>query len=337
MRHLMTLKHKELSPFFDKSSPFFDRDSEPDYGKTINKYTYNCNNCSKMYKTPQGLWCHSKKCISNTENMLLYDNNKKMKKSEDSSEKELTTDKYILEYLKKSSDFQEFIAEQTNEMRNIIVEQNEKIIELSKKESIVYNTTNNTTNNNNIVNSNNSNSNNSNTMNNHLNINLFLNEKCKDALNIDDFVNSLKMDFSDLEYLGANGYAEGISNILLKGLKGLDVYKRPIHCTDIKRETFYVKDEDIWEKDDDENKKVKKVIDKVSRNNMKNVITWKNSTPECDVVNSNAYNFHINIMKQSLNGGTKEKVEKNENKIRKNLAKSVFIHKNSREQITNNK
>jgi len=251
-----------------------------------------CNNCMAIYHSKQGLWNHKQKC------------------------KEVPTPAP-----QQPPDLAQMfmtMVKQNNEFKELILEQNEKdqelktaIIELSKRENMVIHNTNNT------------NSNNTN----HFNINLFLNEKCKDALNITDFVNSLTIDFEDLEYVGNNGYVDGITNLFVKGLKELDIYKRPIHCTDVKRETLYIKDDDVWEKDTHVNSKIKKVIGKIANKNIMKISSWQHAHPECSVLDSSAYNLHMRIMKQSLNGGPPEQSDRNDSKILKNIARIVYIDK----------
>jgi hypothetical protein len=109
------------------------------------------------------------------------------------------------------------------------------------------------------------------------NLQFFLNETCKNAMNLTDFVNSLQLQLSDLENVGKLGYVDGISSIIVKNLNALDETTRPIHCTDKKRETFYVKDEDKWEKDDDQKKKIKKVINKVAFKNQNLLAKFKDT------------------------------------------------------------
>ena len=131
------------------------------------------------------------------------------------------------------------VVKQNQEFQKLIIEQNKQIVSLSKTINITNNNCTTVTNNS-------------------FNINLFLNEKCKDALNIKDFVHSLNLTLSDLENVGTTGFINGISNIFVKGLKELDIYKRPVHCSDLKRETIYIKGEHAWEKENEEKEKIKK-------------------------------------------------------------------------------
>ena len=157
------------------------------------------------------------------------------------------------------------------------------------------------------------------------NLNLFLNETCKDAMNIMDFVDSIKLQLNDLEKVGELGYVEGISNIIVKNLKELDVNKRPVHCTDKKRETMYIKDEDKWEKDE-EGLKLHKVVRKVACKNQNLIPKFKEKHPDCGKYNSKFSDQYNKIVVESM-GGTGDNDYEKEEKIIKNISKQVFIDK----------
>jgi len=143
-----------------------------------------------------------------------------------------------------------------------LIKQNEKLqeqlISLSREKNVVNNIVNNT---------------------NNFNLNLFLNEKCKDALNINDFIESLKIKLEDLDFSNKNGMVRGISNLMIKGLKELDIYKRPIHCTDAKRDIIYIKDKEKWEKDDNHSK-IKNTITKVANKERNSLYLWVEKNPD---------------------------------------------------------
>jgi len=159
------------------------------------------------------------------------------------------------------------------------------------------------------------------------NLNFFLNETCKDAMNIMDFVNSIKLQLSDLEKVGEVGYVEGISNIILKNLKELDITKRPVHCTDKKREVLYIKDEDKWEKDE-EKTKMRKVIKKVANKNVCLLPKFKEVHPDCSKSNSKFSDQYNKIIVESMGGSGDNDFEKEE-KIIKKIAKEVIIEKDN--------
>jgi len=183
-----------------------------------------------------------------------------------------------------------------------------QIIELCK-------TANNTTinNNTNTINSNNKT----------FNLNVFLNETCKDAMNIMDFVDSLKLQLSDLENVGKLGYVEGISNIIVKNLKEMDVHKRPVHCSDSKREVMYIKDDNKWEKDNQEKTKLRKLIKRVAHKNSRLIPQFKEKYPECDTTLSDQYN---KLIIEAM-GGLGDDIKEKEDKIIHKIAKEVAINK----------
>jgi len=159
------------------------------------------------------------------------------------------------------------------------------------------------------------------------NLNFFLNETCKDAMNIGDFVDSLKLQLSDLEKVGEAGYIEGISSIIVKNLKALDITKRPVHCTDKKRETVYIKDADKWEKDEDKSH-MHKLIKRVVSKNVKMFEKFRESHPDCTKYHSKFSDQYNKIIYESMGGKGDNDFEKNE-KIIKNVLKEVIINKNN--------
>jgi hypothetical protein len=169
----------------------------------------------------------------------------------------------------------------------------------------------------------NSNSNNNNTQN--FNINIFLNETCKDAVNINDFIESLKIDTDVIEYIGREGYVEGMTKIFFDGLGQMQVQHRPIHCTDAKRETFYIRDDNTWTKDKD-NTRIVGAINRIIRKNQSNLHLWREKNPRYDTMNTAEYEFHLEIMAQCIGGGM-DKEAINNRRIIKNLAKFTSIEK----------
>jgi hypothetical protein len=160
------------------------------------------------------------------------------------------------------------------------------------------------------------------------NLQVFLNEQCKDALNITDFVNQIQLQLSDLDMIGRIGYTEGMSKIIVRNLKELDIFKRPIHCSDLKREVLYIKDKDTWEKEDCENVKLKNAIKFIEHKNIKQIPKWKEENPESDNYDSKKHIEYHSIMLESMGGSTKEDDNKKREKIIKNIAKEVTIDKN---------
>ena len=160
------------------------------------------------------------------------------------------------------------------------------------------------------------------------NLNIFLNEKCKDAISLTQFVNSLDVGPEHVEYTGVHGYVAGISKIFMDGLRQLDVCKRPIHCTDLKREVLYIKEDNVWEKDNPEKSKFQKAINMVVRKNIQQVSNWVHKNPSCEILDTNEYHLHLNIMRQCI-GGDITQEHTNNRKIMRNIAKEVFINKHS--------
>jgi hypothetical protein len=157
------------------------------------------------------------------------------------------------------------------------------------------------------------------------NLQFFLNETCKDAMNIMDFVNSIQLQLSDLERVGKLGYVEGISNIITTNLKALDVTQRPVHCTDKKREVLYVKDENTWEKDENK-KKIRRAIKRVASKNLNLLPKFKEVYPDCSKSSSLYSDQYNKIIVESCGGSGDNDYEKEE-KIIKNIAKMVTIEK----------
>lgn len=172
---------------------------------------------------------------------------------------------------------------------------------------------------NNIAVSNNNNKNSNNTF----NINIFLNETCKDAVNINDFIESLPINSDVIEHIGREGYVEGMTKIFFDGLGQMKVNRRPIHCTDVKRETFYIRDDNKWNKDKD-NARIITAINRVIRKNQANLHLWREQNPRYDVMNTAEYEFHLEIMTQCIGGGM-DKEAINNRKLIRNLAKFTSI------------
>jgi len=201
------------------------------------------------------------------------------------------------------------ILNQNSEFQKMLLEQNKTIIELSKNSSITNNTTH------------------TNSHNKTFNLQLFLNETCKNAMNITDFVNSLQLQLSDLENVGDVGYIEGISNIIIKKLSTLDITERPIHCTDKKRETMYIKDEDKWEKEDEKHLKMHKMVRKVANKNINLISEFQKLHPDWKKYSSMVSDQYNKIVIESMGGKGDNDYEKEE-KIIKKIAKEVFVDKN---------
>jgi hypothetical protein len=251
--------------------------------------SYFCN-CGKEYKHRQGLWKHKKMCAD-----LGH------QKEEDNSEKMIDQNKCITP----------ISANNKNDLINYLIKENQEfknlILEIVKKDTTnnSYNTTN--------------------SHNKAFNLNFFLNETCKDAMNITDFVESIKLQLTDLERVGELGYVEGISNIIVKNLNELDITQRPVHCTDKKRETMYVKDENTWEKDE-EKKKMHKLVKKVADKNMRLLPEYREKHPDYIKASSLISDKYNQIFLESLGGSGDNNFEKEEKIIQK-VSREVFVQK----------
>ena len=258
------------------------------------KISYSCKKCDKIYNARNSLWYHEKKCNYEKESEATNDIISINPPPDEPTLKEI--------FMKVVEQNQAILLE-NQEMRKLLQETIPKI----------GNTTNNTTNNTN-----------------NFNLQFFLNEQCKDALNIMDFINQLKLNTTDLDMVGRVGYSEGISKLFIRGLKELDVYKRPIHCSDLKREIVYVKDKDAWEKDNDEKNKMKNAIKYIAAKNFRQIKDWKQENPESDDYDSKKHMDYHQIVIHSMGGSTKEEDEKHYNKIIRNVSKEIVINKDGK-------
>ena len=258
---------------------------------------YKCD-CGNIYKYQSGLSRHKRaeNCKKNANYSESY--------TDVGNFKVLTN--LVLEVVKQN---QELVT-----LNNVAQKHNQ---ELTNK--IVEICGNSTTNNNTMINSNNNNKT--------FNLNMFLNETCKDAMNITEFIDSLQLQLSDLEDVGKLGFVEGISNIIVKNLKALDVNKRPVHCADKKREVIYIKDEDKWEKDNDEKERLRKAIKKIAFKNEKLLPKYKELHPGCNYSHSKYADEYSKIVIETMGGLGNNDIE-NQDKIIRNIAKEVVIDKN---------
>jgi hypothetical protein len=250
--------------------------------------TYLCSYCDKQYSNRSGLWRHNKKCIK--EHNVSNDPND----TEDIKDKDL-----IMALIKDNS-----------ELKNLII----KVIE---KDTTHNNTNNNTTNNTNTNNSHNKT----------FNLSVYLNETCKDAIDINDFVKSIQVKLEDLEYTGRVGYVDGVSNIIINSLNSMNTPKRPIHCTDEKREVLYIKNDGEWIKETDDKPILTKAIKTIANENIKAISDWRKEYPDCTDANSKKNNLYLKIVSNSMSGITKEECDKNYNKIIRNIVKKTIIDK----------
>ena len=264
--------------------------------QSLSNNSIECEICHKSYLTKAGLWKHKAngKCCKNMNCKIDRVNDKitTCETSIDTSDK----DQLILMLIKQNSE----LIKETSDFKNIMM----KVLE-------------NGTNNTNITHTNSHNK--------AFNLQFFLNETCKDAMNIMDFVESIKLQVSDLESVGELGYIEGISNIIVKNLNALDVTQRPVHCTDKKRETIYIKDDNKWEKDE-ERKMMHKMIKKVADKNARLLPKFTEKYPDYKNYYSKTSDIYSKIIVESMGGSGDNDYEKEE-KIIKNIAKNIMVEK----------
>jgi len=305
VKHTLTRKHQNANKMLTNANKMATKVAELNQpnndDNNLDKVTNNkfpCDKCNKIYKHKSTLSRHYKTCKETK--AIVAD----------------TTD-IILEIMKENKELKNLLVGQNNTMIELSKEQNKAMIELSKNTNI---TNNQTINNHNT----NHNTNNNNKI---FNLNFFLNETCKDAMNITDFVNSIKLQLSDLENVGQDGFVNGITKIIVKSLNTLKEENRPLHCTDQKRKVIYVKDDNKWGKEDNEHKKVRKAIKNISRNNFKMIPEFRQKYPCCADSDSRYNNRYLQIMTESLGGSGKDDSD-NEDKIITNISKEILIKRN---------
>ncbi len=345
-RHISTNKHKK------KMMMKYIKNSKKCQDKPKKVITNTCPNCNKQYSHPSGLCRHKKTCI--TSNSLYIKNEDKtdyypVSHSDSLSDSDglfeiSQTDNVIIRKNpicnnSESQKHRKTIKDLTDENREMKAENREmkekmnmmlhmmatnskfqsEMLELikSSKTGIAVNGDHNTfTNNTTNTNTNNSN-------NNTFNMNMFLNEKCKDAMNMKDFVNSIQLNITDLENVGRLGYVEGMSNIFIDNLQKTDLYKRPVHCSDVKRETLYVKDNNKWQRDGPEHEKMTNAVLAVEQKNVALVSEWAKANPRCMNSNTRENETYFKLSKAATDG------EKDGNiaKVIRKVAKRVTIEK----------
>jgi hypothetical protein len=338
-RHLLTQKHQRIAddnkkmpdgnikmpndnkkmPNDNKKMPD-DNIKMPDDNIKMQKDSEKCQtiiscHCGKIYKYKSGLCKHKKIC-----KIIERPNNNLYEISMDS-----LTNAVVSSYANthiivppynphpeiQPSESTKLILElmrDKEEFKNLLIEQNKIMLELVQKTQTIttYNT---------------------NSNNKQFNIQFFLNEQCKNAINLSDFVENLQLNFDDLENVADKGYVDGITQIFMNGLKELDIYTRPVHCTDVKRETVHVRENNIWMKDTPDQAKIKAAIRRIAFRNVQQISKWNKEHPDYKVLDSNDFNRSFQIMKQSLGNTIPGGVEKNNDKIAKNLLKAVYLDK----------
>jgi len=296
-RHILTDKHKKmvLEPKTYSMEPNVEQIEQIEQNQG-----FKCI-CGKRYAYSRGLSKHKKKCSYQPEQNIIYNNKEDKFKA--------LTD-LVLEVVKQNK---ELITLNT-EAQKINTEAQKYNQELTNKIVGLCGTTNNNT----LINNHSNNKT--------FNLNVFLNETCKDAMNINDFVDSLELQLSDLEEVGKLGFVDGISNIIVKNLKALELHKRPVHCADKKREVIYIKDENKWEKENEQKQKLRKAIKRVAFKNEKLLHKYKELHPGCNYSDSKYSDHYSKLVIEAFGGSGNNDIEK-QDKIIRNIAKEIVIDK----------
>jgi hypothetical protein len=279
----MTRKHKRLQCLIQNATS----------AGAISSRTYKCI-CGKEYKQSQSLSRHKRSCEYLNKSSPIESVSNPDELNDTVSDAEVNFKEMFLESMKQNRELQKQITA--------------LIPMVGNNNSTTHNNTNNT--------------NNTTNNNNQFNLNFFLNEQCKDAIPLIDFVKSLQYDFDQLEYTGKHGFVEGVSKIIMDAMNQLDITKRPIHCTDVKRETFYVKDDESWKKEGERNKSIKTAIHNIRNRNLACVPEWIRAHPNCKKMDDPNNDLFIEIIGQYMDASEMEF-----NKVIKTIAKSLTIPK----------
>jgi len=253
---------------------------------------FTCKHCTKIYQTSAGLWKHKKQC-----NISNLDNNESM-------------NKLILKIIEENSTLVNKLANDSTELQNIIKEM--------IKNGLINSSTNNSHNTTNNQNSNNT-----------FNLQVYLNETCKNAMNLSEFVNTIVPTLEELEKTARDGYVKGISSIVNTRLDKVNKKDQPIHCTDGKREVLYIKENNVWNKEDEEKPLLLRAIKEVARKNICNILEWKKLYPDCTDSDSRKNDLYLKILLNAMSGGSEEESKTNYDKIMSVVAKHTIVEKNS--------
>lgn len=258
-------------------------------GKVALTDIHKCDICDKVYKSRVGLWKHKKSCVK--------DDTPEEKKEEEEKNNKYET--LIMLLVKENQDF-----------KQLIIDQNKKMMEMTENMGNNHHNTTNT----------NTNSHNK------FNLNVFLNEKCKDAMSLTDFIKDMEISIEDFVETGELGFVDGLSRVMIERINNMDLYNRPLHCTDLKRETVYIKDAEKWEKDLNK-EHLRKAVKGVAYKNDRMRPIWYRETPDVDVLGSENCDKFLKYSQAALGGYGKEETKSFEDKIMRNVLKEVTIDK----------
>jgi hypothetical protein len=297
-KHLTTAKHKSAT------------EPQP---KNAEKCRFICGECNKEYKDRTGLWRHSKKCNLQIPDEVLYETSQVDMDIELDNELDSpnNSSNILLELVKQNQE----LMTSNQEFKELMVEQHKDNQELQKQlvESVKHShqtITNNTINNNQKF-----------------NLNVFLNEQCKDAMNMSDFLENMTLDIEDLTETGRLGYVNGISRILVNKLREIDTYKRPMHCTDLKRETVYIRENDEWSKEDNSKQTIKDLVDRVANKNCKTMRQWTEIHPNYTEMDTPDNQEFMKLSDAILGGFGEQESKLFRDKIIRSVIKDVIVNK----------
>ena len=261
----------------------------------INQNNANCEfvcDCGKTYNARNSLWYHKRVCKHILQEPSVETT---PPQPQPSSQVDMTV---VIELLKQNQEF-----------KDLLIEQNKQMLLLAQKAG----------NNNHNTNTN---------CNNKFNLNVFLNETCKDAITFSDFINSIEVTMDEFIQTGNTGFVNGISKVMMDRIKGMDLHTRPLHCTDLKRETVYIKNEEKWDKEDGDNSHLRKAVKCVAKKNYNQLHKWyDNSKPEVETIGTEQCEDYFKFYKSALGGYDKEEDKKFEEKIIKNVLREVILDK----------
>ena len=325
-RHINSKKHKKIYSI---------NEVEPEKPKQ-----YSCDYCNKIYIKYSSYWAHMQKCKDITDISAVNEETIPVANLVQSAPTNIIEHIDVNDEVKnniinrlflENRELRNFVVEQSKDHINFVVEQSKehikntnklvnKFVKMNKTGTETTELANTTNNNNNTVNNNN-NTINGNVTSNNVNINVFLNDKCKEAVNLTEFIDNVQITNADLENNANSGFVNGISKILIDNLKTLSIYERPIHCTDVKRETMYIKDDHTWSKKEDD-KKLKSAIQEISRKIMVQFSQWREDNPDYIDLDSEAGMKYVAITQNSVAGNKRDAYY---GKIMKSIAKETVI------------
>jgi hypothetical protein len=297
LRHLQTTKHRICSTSIERAMDWKNEDLVPSVQAPSPPKTYSCKICSKKYTVYKSYWEHQRKCSLK---------NKNANTNEQKPENVSLSDLFSSNNNKETQNMYSFM---TMIIKEVMSEQMKTVVEIAKNSSV-------SNSNNTLVQTNNTNK---------FNINVFLNEKCKDAMNLSEFLDSIVVTQEDLENNARLGFVNGMTKIIMDNMKKQDILERSMHCTDFKRETFYIKDNDKWTKEDTTNK-LNSAINEVSKKSIKTLTDWRKLHPDCQNYDSDFYKNCNNIILNSVAGVNRETYYP---RIIKNIARETTLDKDN--------